>query len=199
VNDAEESPVNLHQVTSCQPIIPGVIQNHLEEFQFLYGQYEQALHSPDYRLSDLDPLEKRIAAHLDGILVAGDTVLPLLDEGLAGEKPGLVFSAAYVLLRMNAEAAKRVFSAFLQAKGSQLAGIRRALCQSPLGTMVNQLQEAVVASSAPVGVAAAEVLAFHRNLRQPAKRLSDFLHDENPEVRCGAWRVMATSRTVAAR
>ena len=176
-----------------------MVQNHLEEFQFLCGQYQHALKSPDYRPGDLDPLERRIASHLDGILVAGDAAVPLLEAGLAADEPQVAFSAAYVLLRMKAGGTQRVVDAFTQAKGGQLVGICRALCQSPVGMLVDQLRQAAVSSPATTAAAAAEVLAFHRKLGPTAKRIDEFLKDENPEVRRRAWRFTALLGTVAAR
>ena len=191
--------MNAHQASVCPPMIPEVLHAHLEEFQFLCGQFQHALRSPDYRRRDLEPLTSRIAAHLDGIVVAGEAAVPLLEAGLAADEPQATFAAAYLLLRMNAKAGQRVLDAFLQAKSGQLEGIRRALCQNSLGTMVDQLRQAVASSPATIAVAAAEVLAFHRKLGPLAKRLDDFLKDDNPEVRRCAWRVTALLGTVAAR
>lgn len=185
--------------SASQPIIPAIVQNHLEEFQFLCGHYQQALRSPDYRRRDLDPLEKRIAAHLDGIVVAGEAAVPILEAGLAAEEPQVAFAVAYVLLRMNAKTGHQVLDAFLQAKGGQLDGIRRALCQSPLGTKVDQLRQAVTDSPSSIAVAAAEILAFHRKLGPLVKRLDDFLKDENPDVRRCVWRATALLGTASAR
>lgn len=180
-------------------MIPEVLQAHLEEFQFLCGQFQHALRSPDYCRRDLEPLARRIAAHLDGIVVAGEAALPLLEAGLAADEPQAAFAAAYVLLRMNANAGQRVLDAFLQAKAGQLEGLCLALCQSTLGTMEDQLRQAVASSPATIAVAAAEVLAFHRKLGPLTKKLDDFLKDENPEVRRCAWRVTALLGTVATR
>ena len=47
--------MNQHQVTANPPMIPEILQRHLEELQFLCGQFQHALHSPDYRHRDLDP------------------------------------------------------------------------------------------------------------------------------------------------
>ena len=191
--------MNAHQVSVCPPMIPEVLHAHLEEFQFLCGLFQNALRSPDYRRRDLEPLARRIAAHLDGIVVAGEAAVPLLEADLAADEPQVVFAAAYVLLRMNAQAGQRVLDAFLQAKAGQLEGLCLALCQSTLGTMEDQLRQAVASSPATIAVAAAEVLAFHRKLGPLAKRLDNFLKDENPEVRRCAWRVTALLGTAAAR
>lgn len=191
--------MNAHYSSAGPPMIPELLQTHLEELQFLSGQFQNALRSPDYRRCDLKPLAKRFAAHLDGIIVAGEAAAPLLEAGLAAEEPQAAFAAAYVLLRMNANTGQRVLDAFLQAKAGQLEGICRALCQSALGTRVDSLRQAVTSSPATIAVAAAEVLAFHRVLGPLAKRLDEFLKDENPDVRRYAWRVTALLGTSAAR
>ncbi|MBC7851822.1 MAG: hypothetical protein IAF94_00155 [Pirellulaceae bacterium] len=191
--------MNAHQASVGPLIIPEVLHAHLEEFQFLCEQFQHALRSPDYRRRDLEPLASRIAAHWDGIVVAGEAAVPLLEAGLAAEEPQGAFAAAYALLRMNAKAGQRVLDAFLLAKAGQLEGICRALCQSTLGTTEDQLRQAVASSPATIAVAAAEVLAFHRKLGPLAKRLDDFLKNDDPEVRRCAWRVTALLGTVATR
>jgi uncharacterized protein (TIGR02270 family) len=178
--------------------ISHIVQQHLEEFQFLCDQYQHALQSPEHRLRDLGSLEKRMAAHLDGIIVAGEAALPLLEAGLAADEPQS-FAASYALLRMNSAAGRRVLDAFLQAKEGQLEGITRALCNSPLDTMLmNQLRQAVTGSPAAIATAAAEVLAFHRKLGSWDKRLDALLRDDDPAVRRRAWRVMSLSAATAA-
>ena len=52
--------------------LPDLVEEHFEELAFLWGQRRGALRSPRFMPRDLDRLEKRIEAHLQGLLIAGD-------------------------------------------------------------------------------------------------------------------------------
>jgi len=173
-------------------VIPEILQQHFDELQFLWGQHRAALRSPEYKLSDLRRLEERIEAHLDGLLVPGERVIPLVKGGLAGEDPLQAFAAAYVLLRLNREnATKQVLDAFLNAQGPALEGLRDALCHSPITEILPSIRGAFTSAPAPIAVAAAEILAFHARLDPNPRRLADFFADEDAGVRRAAWRVAA--------
>jgi hypothetical protein len=173
------------------PLIPEVVHEHLEQLQSLLESYASALRSPEYTAPDLADLKEPVEAHVDALVIAGERIRPLLEEGLAGKERMPVFSAAYVLLRSDQSgAAERVAEALGGAQGEQLDGLRDALCQSPIATILPQLQEALTSGSPAVALAAAHVLAFDGKLdRNAASRWEDLLHHETPEVRKAAWRV----------
>ena len=112
-------------------ILIDILEEHFEELQFLWSQRQTALRSPRYTLRELSHLEDRIEAHVQGLLIAGEQIMALVEKGLSADDPVLAFAAAYALLRLNTEAAsKRVLDSFRQAKGGQLDGVRQALCLS---------------------------------------------------------------------
>src|SRR5262245_30988340 len=67
-------------------VIPHILQHQFEDLQFLWTQFQRALKSPDYKARDLHWLEERIAANVDGLLVAGEEARPLLEEALASDE-----------------------------------------------------------------------------------------------------------------
>ena len=173
-------------------VIVNILEEHFEELEFLWGQRQAALRSPEYTARELAELEERIEAHVQGLLVGGDATSPLVEEGLTADDPLVAFAAAYTLLRLNREAAaERVIQALLQADGPQLKGVRHALCHGPIELVLDQLRQAVDRTSAPVAVSAAEALAFHHELDAETGRLDDFLKDDNADVRQAAWRIVA--------
>src|SRR5437868_12873331 len=98
-------------------VLIDIVKEHFEELQFLWGQRRPALRSPLYTARELLDLEERIEAHVQGLLVAGDQVIPLVEEGLTGDDPLLVFASTYALLRLNTEAAiQRAGAAFAAAE-----------------------------------------------------------------------------------
>ena len=143
------TPSPRHPVTARRPpgIIPEVYAKHLEEFQFLWGQRQAALRSPDFTLRDVGLLERRLAAHRDGLLLAGEAAIPVLEAGLTGDDPTAVFAAAYVLLALRTQAAaERVMGAFLQAGAEKLEAFRQALCHGPIDLIERPLREAAASA-----------------------------------------------------
>lgn len=177
-------------LTENDPVILDILQEHYEELQRLWLERQTAVRSAAYKLRALADLEDRIAAHVDGLVVAGPHSVPLLREGLAAEDAMVSFAAAHSLLTSKIPAAIRmVAEAFRQAQDGQLDGIRQALCYGPIELVLEDLRQASTTGPAPIAVAAIESLAFHARLGPEAKRLEQFLADENSEVRRAAWRI----------
>jgi len=179
-------------------VIPDILEEHFEELEFLWGQRQEALRSPEYTLPELLELEERIEVHIQGLLIGGEHTIPIIQEGLSEDDSLTVFAAAYALLRLGIEsAAQQVVDAFLQAEGEQLDGIGQALCHGPIDMIIDQLKEALASGPAPVAVSAAEALAFHKKLDLKTPRLAEFPQDENANVRRTAWRVVTLAFTSA--
>jgi uncharacterized protein (TIGR02270 family) len=173
-------------------VIAEVYAKHLEEFQFLWGQRQAALRSPDHAMRDVAQLEARLASHLDGLLLDGEAAIPALEAALAGDDPKAASAAAYVLLALRIQtAADRVTEAFLQADAEKLDALRQSLFHAPIDLIEKPLRDAAASAPAPAAVAALEALAFHGRPDPGMDRLVEFLQDENPRVRRAAWRVMA--------
>lgn len=142
-----------------------VVEEHLEEAAFLWTQWERALRSPVYKLQELrDRVEERLLAHLDGLVVGGDSVaqrllVPALTEGLGGA----AFAAAMSLLlsgRPAAEAA--VFFALTTAAPPQRDEVVRALCLCPSPGRQARLLGLLAGEEGCVRSAAARVLGFQQ-------------------------------------
>ena len=188
------TPSPSHAVTPRRPpgVIPEVYAKHLEEFAFLWGQGQAALRSPDYTLSDVAALEERLAAHRDGLLLAGEAAIPALEAVMAGDDPQAASAAAYVLLSLRIpKAAERVVQALLQAEGEKLEALRQPLCHGPIDLIERPLRDAAASAPAPAAVTALEALAFHRRPDLAVDRMVAYLQDKNPQVRRTAWHVMA--------
>jgi uncharacterized protein (TIGR02270 family) len=170
-----------------------LLAEHLEEFQFLWTLREQALWSPLYKPAKLAELEERVEAHVEGLLLGGEHLPPLVREHLAADDPVEAFCAAYVLLRTNAvEAREEVLAAFVKAKGGQLIGIRQALCHTPVAPVLQRLRQLLSAPPAPLPIdvtaAVAEVLGFHGRLELRTQQMDSFLKHADAPVRLSGWR-----------
>jgi uncharacterized protein (TIGR02270 family) len=172
-------------------LILEVYTEHLEEYQFLWGQRAVALRSPDYTTRDVNKLDDRIKAHVEGLLLGGEAAIPLLEQRLAGDEPLAVFAAAYTLLQMKGSAADRVTEAFFNAEAERLEGFRQALCHGPIDLVEGRLREAIGSAPAPVAAVAWEALLYHGGRENQPARLEELLNHENPAVRCAGWRIVA--------
>ncbi len=81
---------------STRAVIPVIIERHFEDAAFLWLQRDSAVTEPHYDLKDLVELDERLAAHLDGLKVAGDYAWELALQGLEINEPGEVFVAAWL-------------------------------------------------------------------------------------------------------
>ena len=52
-------------------ILWDVVEEHFEEAAFLFGQWESSLYSARFDLAGLGKIEKRLEAHVDGLIVSG--------------------------------------------------------------------------------------------------------------------------------
>jgi uncharacterized protein (TIGR02270 family) len=143
-------------------------------------------------MRELALLEERIEAHLQGLLTAGDRLLPFVEEALAGEDPNSIFAAAYALLRLHSEPAlQRVVRALQTPTGKKLEGLRMALRHGPIDRIGSQIQAMAVDAPAPIAVVAMEALVFHGAVQPTLDRVQRFISDETPSVRQAGWRLVS--------
>ena len=125
-----------------RPPIPVVVQQHAEECAILRHIRSVLVRAPHVRLRHLRRLDDRIAAHADGLAVAGAYGTRLCTEALERVGTGVVFALALrviderddaALQRLTAlsaalpEAQRGLLSAFGWVSAAQLQGIVRAL------------------------------------------------------------------------
>lgn len=78
-----------------------VFEEHLDEADFLWEQWERALIAPDYDLEEAAALEERLLAHLDGLGVAGAQIAEsLLRPALESDAPSRLCVALWALLAL---------------------------------------------------------------------------------------------------
>lgn len=131
---------------AARPPVPTVIEQHAEDASHLRHVRSVLVRAPHAQLHRLQRLDDRIAAHLDGLAVAGDAGLKLCTEALASPSAGAVFTLAVralesrdaaVLQRLFAIAAaeppaeRGLLSAFGWVPAQALQGTIHALLTSP--------------------------------------------------------------------
>ena len=127
------------------PPILGLIAQHVDEAAALRRQRTRLVRAPHIRLHGLRRHDERIAAHIDGIAVAGDVGRGLAHAASAQPGGGEVFTSALVAIgsndgatierllglgRASADASRGLVSAFGWASAADLRGLTRTLLVS---------------------------------------------------------------------
>jgi uncharacterized protein (TIGR02270 family) len=85
------------------PLIEEIVEQHFDEASFLWSQRDAAVLSSLYTLDDMEELDGRIEAHLDGLRVAGGFAWELCENGLDDEDPGTLFTSAMMAFESGIE------------------------------------------------------------------------------------------------
>jgi len=106
-----------------------IVEEHLDEAEFLWGMWEHSLRAPNY---DLDAVargpEARLAAHLDALVVNGPAVAPrLLVPALESDEPHRLTAAAAALLHGPGEDGLDAVFAAWRATPAHRPALGRAL------------------------------------------------------------------------
>jgi uncharacterized protein (TIGR02270 family) len=174
------------QNTGAAPI-PVVVQQHAEEAAILRHIRSVLVRAPHVRLHQLRRLDDRIAAHLDGLAVAGECGSRLCDAALEQPGKGEVFAATVRALEdKDAARLERLFAlagAAPEARNGLLSAFGWVSAQQLQG-IVRDLLVAGDALRREVGIAAC---AMHRV--DPGRALESAVDDADTLLRARALRV----------
>ena len=175
-------------------ILIDIIEEHLEEADFLCQQRGNALGERVYNLDGLAELEERLLAHLDGLILAEADAWILLKPKLTEGERGEAFAAAYVALA-SGEAVfhDELTKALDQAEGPVLEGIREALRHSSSVEVEQILRSRLGAAHGRIRTLALDVLSVRRSAID-AKQLESLLLDKDPAVIAAAAKAVGRLR-----
>lgn len=173
-------------VTSRQPIAQ-VIHQHAEESAILHNTRAVLVAAPHVKLHQLRRLDDRIAAHLDGVAVAGEFGWKLCEEALETPSIGTVFAATERAIEdKNLPALNKLLAlaeALPEAQPGLISAFGWASAQFLQGTI-----KSLLAASNPflhqVGIAAC---AMHQV--DPGAALASAIADKDAPLRARALRV----------
>lgn len=179
-------------------ILADVIEEHLEETGFLWGQRQAALDSRDYVLAELAELEERLAAHVDGLLVGGEEAWGLAGPRLTGDDAGEVFAAAFLALQSGLEPRLDwVMTVFREVDGEGMQGIYDSLCHTSFAGVDDLLLPLLRAEDVMRQALAADILSFRR-YPVPLYFLEPLSKSDYPEISAIAIRAMGRLRDTKA-
>lgn len=78
-----------------------IYESHLDEASFLYEQRQRFLEDPEVTFADIAALEARHEAHLDGLVLGGESALRMCLQVLQQDDPGAIHSSLRVLCRVS--------------------------------------------------------------------------------------------------
>jgi uncharacterized protein (TIGR02270 family) len=162
-----------------------LMEEHLEEADFLWAQREEALQSRDYDLGDLVELEERLAAHVDALLLMGAPAWEMLLPLLTGDEEGERFAAACVALASGEKDKIAAVEDALAGADAIPAGIAGALRHLAAPAAEQVAARLVTVPQAVARAAAMDALSFRRTGPDP-EALGRALGDADPRVRAAA-------------
>ncbi len=172
-----------------RPPIAVVVQQHAEESAMLRHVRSVLVRAPHVRLHQLRRLDDRIAAHLDGLAVAGDFGTACANAGLARAGAGEVFAVAACALESQDEAALDRLASLAAAEPDAMRGLLSALgwvsAQQLQGTVKRMLASAEPHRRA-IGLGACRLHGV-----DPGGLLATALHDADVPLRLQALRTAA--------
>jgi uncharacterized protein (TIGR02270 family) len=126
-------------------IVPAVVQQHADDVAVLSNIRMAMVEAPYPSLARIGRFDRRLAAHLDGLRLAGEAGWAFCEAGLESPSPGVVFAAAVRALdSRNDDRLQRLFAlaeAVPQASRGLLAGFGWTERSRLQGTVVNLLRE----------------------------------------------------------
>ncbi|MGC4061925.1 MAG: TIGR02270 family protein [Aquabacterium sp.] len=172
---------------SKRPAVQVVVQQHAEECVTLRHVRAVLLRAPHVQLHRLRRLDDRIAAHMDGLMGAGEAGLALLTESLDTPSSGNVFALAVCALQSRDAASLTrlvtLAATLPEAERGLLSALGWVSSEDLQGTV-----RALLGSKVPIHRAwALAACAMHRV--DPGAVLAQAVQDADAGVRARAWRV----------
>lgn len=168
-----------------QPI-PAVVQQHAEESAVLRQIRSVLVRAPHVRLRHLRRLDDRIAAHLDGLAVAGSYGTALCTAALERTGAGEVFALAVRLIDERDDRALDRLAALAAALPDARRGLLSAFGWVSAAQLQGLVQSLLASRDAQRRALAIAACRLHR--ADPGEALGHALDDDDPDLRAAAWR-----------
>ncbi|MCC6507553.1 MAG: hypothetical protein IT423_00490, partial [Pirellulaceae bacterium] len=181
-------------IVEKKPWIGSVIEEHFEELQALWLLRQNKLVARDWFVADLDKLDRRIAAHVDGLVLSVPQAEAMFDELLAGNEEQ-VFSACLPLL-YYADRTEQITVALKKAKVANLMGFAYAFGLMPRYVERRDVHGRVDLTG-PALEAVALGLAYHGNTSMTSSLAEKSLGSEHGPQEVNSWRLLAHSAGIS--
>lgn len=170
-----------------RPPIPAIVSQHVEEAAHLRHVRSVLVRAPHVKLHQLGRLDERIAAHLDGIAVAGDFGLQLCRQALESPTAGPVFTLAVRALESRDEATLQRLFALAAAEPAAERGLLSAFGWVPADALRGTIRDLLASGDALRQATGLAACAMHRV--DPGSALAAALGAKDERLRLRALRV----------
>jgi uncharacterized protein (TIGR02270 family) len=177
------------QASIDRPIVHVVVQQHAEESALLRHVRSVLVRAPHVRLLQLGRLDERIAAHLDGLAVAGRHGMAYCMAALERPGAGEVFALTVRAIEARDSKILRHALALVEAIPDAFRGVASALGWVSAGELQGVVRELLV--SEEPAQRALGLTACRMHGVDPGPSLLGGLRDERPELRAAALRAAA--------
>ncbi|GEL75589.1 TIGR02270 family protein [Myxococcus virescens] len=177
-------------------LLVDVLEEHLDEAEFRWLQWEKVLGAPDFSLVETARLEALLLAHLDGLVVGASTAAEsVLRPAFESEDAFRISAAAFSMLALGE--VDEVLLRLREAEPGARAAIRRALELSEAHGLGARLLDLLKQEDSALQVEVLEALAF----RQEAslEMLARFFTHDEQRARVAALRAALPFPQDAAR
>nr|WP_284504512.1 TIGR02270 family protein [Caballeronia sp. ATUFL_F1_KS4A] len=171
---------------SASGVLFRVLEQHVEDAAALRRIRSRLVRAPHVRLSDLTRLDERIAAHLDGIAVAGRAGLRSSIRALEHAGKGELFTAAVGCIEARSDPAIMRLLALSQATPNARAGFHSAFGWVSPGRLAGVVSILLACDDPAARLAGIEGCAQHRV--DPKRHLDAALVSDDAVLRARALR-----------
>ena len=167
-------------------VIPQIIEQHAEEAAFLWLLRAAAVSAPHYSLSDLEKLDDRVEAHIDGLKIAEDEGWRICHETLSRNEPGEVFTVGVLAYSIGvSEWINEIHDVVLETPKLS-TGLISALGWLPFSSVERYILNLVNSEKPALVRTGIGAYAVHR--KDPGEVLKKTIVDTDPALRARALR-----------
>jgi len=167
-------------------VVSAVIHQHAGDAAFLYGVRTRLTTARHIRLTELSRFDDRLAAHLDGLVIAGEHARRLCDAALDTPTPGAVFTATVVAIENNAAEWLKCLYSLAEAVPETQPGLVAAFGWVEQHHLRGTVAELLAASSAFSRLTGMGICALHRV--DPGRIRDNFLESTDLPLRARVLR-----------
>jgi uncharacterized protein (TIGR02270 family) len=172
-------------------MIQDLLEEHIEEIDFLWRRRFQSLHDSVISVRDALHLEVRLLPHIDALFKMRETAIPALVDALDSLQFFDPFAATYCLLRLNHEGIiKRITDDLSQNEDDEIVAAHiKALCHAASAATVRTLA-ATPALPESVALQLTEAMVFTgATTKEIHQRIKNHLRHKDTVLRRHAWRI----------
>ncbi|MES2355100.1 MAG: TIGR02270 family protein [Pseudomonadota bacterium] len=173
------STLTSHHVTN-------ILTQHAEEAVFLWLKRSYLVHAPHVALRHLARNDNRLAAHIDGLRVAGDEGWKLCEGQLSSEESGEMFPAMLMALESKQQARIDKLFALAEAVPAMRSGLHSTFGWVSAQFLQGTVKDLLASSSPFRRLIAIACCTLHRV--DAGKAIIDAIRDSNVELRARALR-----------